>query len=282
MRFCITITIALSSALLVGCIHPMTVYVRTADSKPISGAIFNYKTSNYKTEYKQHSGSTTSDSEGRILLHPKLGDVIDGWLASPPRYGQVELFVRAPRNILDGWVFVRGWTVSFGINTLKSTSYFVSDFDNSSEHSLDIYLPRSDHAEVLPYGDLCNLAGRLREAQRTGRMFNSELNVQNLESYRQLAEVAQVYDPHSPDQVRFYAYNIFRYLSLQHDDLESVLKKLLNPNLDSTIRDNGLAQMLFILQIHSSGSASWQERSNLIQKRLDFDLATIRNVPKPK
>ena len=282
MRFWITTTtIVLSSALLVGCVHPVAVYVRTADSKPISGAIFSYKTSYWVPQYKQYSNSIASDSEGRILLHQKIGYVIDGWFSPPSQYEQqVELFVAAPKNLLDRCSIVRQWSVPFGTNKLKSYSSFVSGLDNPHEHSISVYLPRSDHAEILPYAELCNLANRLREAQRTGHMFNPELNVQNLESYRQLAEVAQAYDPHSP--VRYYAQNIFRYLSLQHDDLESVLKKLLDPNLDSTIRDNGLAQMLFILQISTSESASWQERSDLIQKRLDSDSSIIKNVPKPE
>ena len=111
-------------------------------------------------------------------------------------------------------------------------------------------------------------------------MFNPALNVENLESYRQLTEVAQAYDPQSP--VRLYAQDIFIILAQKHDSLESILKKLSDPKLDPTIRERGLAQMLFILQIPSSDSVSWQERRDVIQARLDSDLATIKNVPKPQ
>lgn len=194
----------------------------------------------------------------------------------------MELYIRSPRNSVGQWGFVLKWQVPFATNTLKTPGYFVSGFDHRPTHPMDVYLPRSDHAEVLPYAELRNLAGRLREAQRTGHMFNAEINVQNLESYRQLAAVAQAYDPHSPETVRYYAQNIFRYLSMQHDDLQGILRKLSDSDLDSTTRDSGLAQMLFILQIPASDSASWQERRDLIQSRLDSDSSIIKNVPKPE
>lgn len=252
----------------------VTVYVRTADSKPVSGA-----TLTYKTEFNHDTISETSDSEGRLTLHPKLGDTIDGQFAPSTQYAQVKLYISAPKKGRALWRIQRHWLVPFGTDTVTSYSSFLSDFDDPREHSIDVYLPRSDRAEVLPYAGLSNLAARLQEAQRTGQMFNPELNVQNLESYRQLAEVAQAYDPHSP--VRYYAQNIFSYLTREHDSLESILKKLSDPKLDSTIRDHGLAQMLSILQIPSSDSVSWQGRRDLIQARLDSDLATIKNVPKP-
>ena len=256
----------------------ITVCVRTADCKPVSGA-----TLTYKTQFNRDTVSETSDSEGRITLHPKLGDTIDGQFAASTQYAEVKLSIFARKHGGSRWGIHRRWLVPFGTNTLASCSFFISDFDNPREGSIVVYLPRSDRAEVMPYAELSNLAARLQKAQRTGQVIYSEIypemNVQNLESYRQLAEVVQTYDPHSP--VRGCALSILSYLTRQHNSLESILKKLSDPKLDSAIRDHGLAQMVAILQIPSPDSLSWQERRDLIQARLDSDLTTIKNLPKP-
>ena len=252
----------------------VTVYVRSTDSKPIAGATFTYKTA-----FEKRTFSETSDSAGRIALHTKLGDTIDGRFVPSTAFGQVELHISSPKGGRTRWGIMRRWSVSFGADKFAFNNFFIGGFDDSRGHLVEVCLPLTNRVELLPYTALSHLASRLQEAQRTGRMFNPEMNVQNLESYRQLSEVAQAYDPHS--SVSGYAHDIFTLLAETRNALESIVKKLADERLDPAIRDRGLSQMLSTLQISTPDSLSWQEKRDLIQARLDSDAAILKSVQRP-
>jgi hypothetical protein len=250
------------------------IYVRDADSKPVSEAKLVYK-----SQFQEGSLSNSSDTDGRIILNIMHGATIDGRFEATQKYSELKLYIVAPGGRRRVWGIQRHWSLYFGSSDITVYNFFLSEFDDPIDHSIEIYLPSPNHPVVMPYSQLKNLTERLLKAQQSGEMFNLELNVQNLESYLQIVDVARAYDPSSP--VRHYAQNIFTYLKLGNDELRGALKKLTAPNVAEEIRIRGLSRMRSTLGLPDTGLTSWQGLQAQIRGKLDADLAALNRVPKP-
>lgn len=266
----------------------ITLQILTPDGQPIKDAQFLYKTA-----FSGTSGSGASDDSGRIVLRAKLGDTIDGEVVPGEEFGAVKLYISSmrwgvplhwttPSSLLPRhppqWILQRHWSTAFGSKAFQSYGFFLTSFDDASQLSVDVYLPWRDRPERLPYQELAGLAERLKEAQRTGRLFRPEMTVQNVESYLQLSEIARVYDPKAP--VGNYAREIFRYLELKHDSTQRVLDKLTAESAEPEVRAAGLSQLLELFRIPFVPTQSWQEKRGLMQRRLDQDRAILKSILK--
>ncbi|MFN7139823.1 MAG: hypothetical protein ACK4UN_10830 [Limisphaerales bacterium] len=244
----------------------ITIHVRDVDSRAIPGA-----TLTYKRKFDQTLVSKTSDGEGRIAVRMLLGDKLEGGFAPFGSFGSVEFGMFAPKG-REHWCF-RQWSVPFGTNRFAVNSFFMSSFDDPDARSFEVFLPSSDGASLLPYTALQDLASQLRAADQTGNMFNPELRIRNLESYIQLSDVIFIYEAQLSSGGP--APNIFIHFEHYNRLLERLLHQLSDPDLDQTIRDNGLKDMLSVLRMAAHDAKTWQEKRDLIRARLDSDRALM-------
>jgi len=270
----------------------ITLRILTPKGEPVKNAQLLYKTA-----FSDTHGSGASDDSGRIVLRATRGDTIDGEIVALEQFGAVKVYISskprghprlwriprdgpspAPPRHPQQWTIQRHWSTAFGSNDFQSHGFFLTSCDDASQLSFDVFLPWRDRPERLPYRELAGLAERLKEAQRTGRLFRPEMTVQNIESYLQISEIARVYDGKSP--VGKYAVDLFRYLELKHDSTQRVLDKLTAESVEPGVRAAGLSQLLELFRIPFVPTQSWQEKRDLMQRRLDQDLAIIKSILK--
>ena len=132
----------------------VTLRVMSAQKKPISGARFSYT-----SEHNKKTQTAISDEAGHIRFRLNRGDSLKGHILPFQGYTDVELYVSTRYD----WFVSRKWYTCFGSQDYRNFGSFVSDLDDRAGHSIDIYLPRNDRAELLPYRQLERLADQYKK-----------------------------------------------------------------------------------------------------------------------
>ncbi len=258
----------------------ITLHVMSVQKQPIPGATFTYT-----SERDKKTQTLTSDASGCIRFRLNGGDSINGHVRSDSNYTDVEVDVSTRHD----WFVMRKWHTSFGSRGLQLYGHFVSGLDDQAGHSIFVYLPRRDRAELLPYKQLERLGDQLKkvgaamsqlnpyskEAEELWRGFRPEFLMSNLESYVQLPELARCFG--DPKQTG-YPSDICDYLGLTNAELRKLLSKIGKDNVEQGLREQALSQMLSVLNISATNAATWQEKCKLIQERLNSDSAVISTV----
>ena len=260
----------------------ITLRVMSAQKQPIAGATFTYT-----SELNKKTQTATSDVSGRIRFRLNLGDSINGHILPLSGYTDVELDVSTRCD----WFVMRKWRTCFGGKEFQLFGVFVSELDDRTDHSIYVYLPRCDRAELLPYKQLKGLADQYKKFQAATshldpyskqvdelcREFDPESLMQNLESYVQFPEIVRVLeDPKKSG----YPLIICQYLSQQNSELRKLLAKIVKDTVDEGLREKALSQMLSVFSISAADVVAWQEKRRLIQERLDSDSSIISKVLK--